>query len=83
MSTYTVHKDRRYRAIVALRWWEESVTNEMIAQKLRDVGFSEVKVTGEGHLREVKALWPLRDTTAEIPSQISSIQEIEVTVASR
>jgi hypothetical protein len=83
MSTFTVHRGKRYRAIISLSWWEQIATNEMIAQKLRDVGFSEVKVTGEDHLREAKALWPLKDTTAQIPSQVSSIQEIEVTVASR
>jgi len=78
MSTYTVHKGKRYHAIIALSWVEQLATNEMIAQRLRDAGFSEISVKGQGHIRDATALWPLKDATAQIPSQVASIQEIEV-----
>jgi hypothetical protein len=52
--------------------------NEKIAKMLRDVGFTEVIVTGGAEMREAKGLWPRQDTTAEIPPQVHSIQEIEV-----
>jgi len=37
MSMYTVHKGRRYRAAISLRWWEQVATNKMIAQQLREL----------------------------------------------
>ena len=61
-----------------LSWWEQIATNEKVAKMLREVGFTEVGVKGDGHMREAKALWPLQDTTTEIPPQIHSVQEIEV-----
>ena len=78
MSKFTVHQGRRYRAIIMLSWWEQIATNEKIAKMLLEVGFTEVGVTGDGHMREAKALWSLQDTTAEIPPQVHSVQEIEV-----
>ena len=78
MSAYTVHQGRRYRAILTLGCAEQFASNDMTAQRLRDAGFTEVSVTGHGHSREATALWPHNDTTAQIPSQVSSIQEIEV-----
>jgi hypothetical protein len=48
----------------------------MVAQKFRDLGFSEVRVSGG--TRSAHALWPLQDATAEIPPQIKSIDEVEV-----
>lgn len=47
-----------------------------LAQRIADAGFTEVEVTGDGRERKAKALWPLDDATAEIPSQISKIVEI-------
>jgi hypothetical protein len=78
MSTYTVHQGRHYRATISLNWAEQFATNDMIAQRLRDAGFTEVSVTGGGHFRQAMALWAHKDATAQIPSQISSIQELEV-----
>lgn len=81
MSVYTVHKGRHYQAAIFLNWIEQIATNDQIAQKLRDAGFAEVSVTGSGHYREAKALWPLADATAQIPPQVQSIREIPVVVA--
>jgi hypothetical protein len=77
MSPYTVHKGKRYRATIWLNWLEQIANNNSIAQKLRDVGFAQVSVTGAGHFREAKAIWPLNDASAEVPPQVKSVQEIE------
>lgn len=77
MSFYTVHKGKRYRATIWLSWLEQIASNESIAQKLQEVGFTQVSVTGGGHFREAKAIWPLNDASAEVPSQVKSVQEIE------
>ena len=66
MPMYTVRQRRRYRATISISWFEQVASNEMIVQKLRDVGFSEVSVTGRrpypGNRRS-----PSPDATAEIP----------------
>jgi hypothetical protein len=66
MAIYTVYKGRRYRATITL------------ADKFREVGFTEVEVSGAGRNRLGKGLWPQEDATAEIPDEITSISEIEV-----
>jgi hypothetical protein len=50
--------------------------NDTIAAKLRDAGFSEIKVEGSGGARQAEALWPGPDTTAEMPSQITEVIEV-------
>lgn len=75
MAKYTVRKGMRYWAEVTLGFFERFASNALIASKLAEVGFAEIDVKGEGRRREVTALWPLDDVTAEIPSQISRIVE--------
>jgi hypothetical protein len=77
MKLYTVRQGRRYRARIELGLFELA-SNDMIAERLREAGFAEVNVTGEGRTREAEALWPVADTSAEIPAQIADIEEIEV-----
>lgn len=77
MPTFTVHQGRRYRATISLNWLEQLASNETVAQKLRDVGFSDVHVSGRGGTRRAEALWPVRDASAEIPAQIKSIEEVD------
>ncbi len=78
MDVYTVRQGRRYRATISLSWFEQIASNEMVAEKLQDAGFADVRVTGDGRTREAEALWPGPDSTAELPSQVASIDEIEV-----
>jgi hypothetical protein len=76
MATFTVQQGKRYRATIALSLIERFASNEMIAAKLREAGFSDVKVTGSGGMRHAEALWPSADTTADMPAQIASVAEI-------
>lgn len=78
MTLYTVRQGRRYRAQIELGWLEQIAGNEIVADRLREAGFTEVSVIGEGRTRAAEALWPLADTSAEIPAQVASIEEIEV-----
>jgi hypothetical protein len=50
--------------------------NEMIADKLHDAGFTDVKVEGSGGTRQAEALWPIPNATAEMPSQITAVIEV-------
>jgi hypothetical protein len=78
MAIFTVRQGKRYRATIALSWWEQVASNAMIAQQLEDAGFTEVSVTGSGTEREAEALWPAADASADVPSQVSAVTEIEV-----
>jgi len=55
---------------------ERLASNDLVAQKFRELGFSDVRVSGKGSTRRAEALWPARDASAEIPTQIKSITEI-------
>ena len=75
MATFTVRQGKRYRATLSLGWLERWASNETIAAKLKEAGFSEVKVDGSGGTRQAEAFWPGPDTTAEMPSQIVEVIE--------
>ena len=77
MATFTVRQGKRYRATIVLGWLERWAGNETITGKLREAGFSEIKVEGSGGTRQAEALWPGPDTTAEMPSQIIEVIEAD------
>jgi len=79
----TVHKGVRYRAVIALNFWEQVASNDAIKEKLVEVGFTDVQVTGSGHVRNAEATWPLSDATAQVPPQVISVRQIETQIASR
>ena len=66
MATYTVRQGKRYRAILALGFLERLASNEMIAKKLREAGFTEVTVSGSGANR----------ATAEMPAQVTNVIDV-------
>ena len=76
MATFTVHQGRRYQATIALGFLERLASNEMIADRLRQAGFAEVRVSGSGATRTAEGLWPSADATAEMPAQIVSVAEV-------
>jgi hypothetical protein len=76
MAMFTVRQGKRYRATIALGLVERLASNDMIADKLREAGFAEVKVTGGGGMRYAEVLWPGADMTAELPSQVASVAEV-------
>jgi hypothetical protein len=76
MAEFTVQQGKRYRAEISLRFYERIVSNETIESRLREAGFSEVRVSGSGATRHAEAVWPRPDTTAMMPAQIASIAEL-------
>jgi hypothetical protein len=77
MATYTVRKGRRYRATIALGLLQSVASNDMIADRFRAAGFADVEVKGSGCTRTGQALWPHDDACADIPDEITSVEEIE------
>ena len=77
MAKYTVRKGKRYRATIRLGLFKSVASNEQVADQFREVGFTEVSVSGSGRERRGKGLWPHPDATAEVPDEITSIEMIE------
>jgi hypothetical protein len=77
MATYTVRKGKRYRARIRLGLFQGVASNELVADKFREVGFTEVSVSGSGRDRLSTGVWPHPDATAEIPDEITSIEVME------
>ena len=76
MTDFTVVKGKLYKAKIVLEGFEELASNDMIVDKLQEAGFSNIVVTGNGSEREATARWDGNDTTADIPPEITDIQEV-------
>ena len=72
MAVFTVEQGKQ----ISLRFFERIVSNETIASRLREAGFTDVRVDGSGATRHAQALWPGPDPTAEMPAQIATIAEL-------
>ena len=74
--TFTVHQGKRYKARIALGFFEQVASNGMIAEKFGEVGFADVSVTGSGGEREAIGRWTGADTSAQLPPQVVAAVEI-------
>ena len=73
MSEFTVEKGKRYRATITLGLLQSVASNEMVADKLIEAGFTDVSVTGSGRTRIATGLWAKDTVSGAIPSEISDI----------
>ena len=80
MATFTVRQGKRYRATIALGMLERFASNDTIASRLQEAGFTEVSVSGNGATRHAEARWPKPDESAEMPAQITAVAELRETV---
>ncbi len=76
MARYTVEKGMRYKAKISLGLLQSVASNDMVAARLCEAGFTDVTVAGSGRARTAEGLWPHKNTSAEIPSEITSIKAI-------
>ena len=76
MGLFTVKQGKRYRATLSLGFIEKLASNEMIAAKLREAGFTGVTVSGSGASRIADGLWMGADATAEMPSQVVDVVDV-------
>ena len=73
MPRLTVEKGKRYAAKINLGLLQSVASNKMVADKFREVGFTDVEVKGSGRTRNATGLWPRDNASAEIPSEVSDI----------
>ena len=76
MARYTVRQGRRYEATVRLGLFQSVASNDMVADKFREVGFTDVVVTGSGRTRRAEGSWPHKDAAADIPDEVDDVREI-------
>lgn len=75
-ATFTVRHGRRYRATVVLNGFEQFASNSVIADKLMQVGFTNVDVTGSGGARQAEGTWGGPDTTAQLDPHLTGVVEL-------
>ncbi len=73
MSEFTVENGKSYRATITLGLLQSVASNEMVADKLIEAGFTDVSVTGSGRTRIATARWENDTVTGAIPKEISDI----------
>jgi len=76
MPDFTVEKGKRYQATITLGMLQSVASNEMVADKLRDAGFTDVSVSGSGRTRTATGLWAEDTMSGAIPDEISDITEL-------
>lgn len=77
-ALYTVHHGRRYRATITLTGFLEPLaSNEMIVERLTQIGFDHVVVSGSGSIREAVGRWTGQDTTAQLDPRLSHVVELD------
>lgn len=70
----TVEQGRHYRATIRLGFFEQVATDQQIADKLTEAGFTGVQVFGTGRDRFADGTWPGSTMSAELPDQIIKVE---------
>jgi hypothetical protein len=75
---FPLRTNMRYRATVTLSGIESWASNDQIADKFRDLGFKDPKVSGNWGVRKGEAVWPGEQRLVELPidPHLSDVEEI-------
>lgn len=76
MAQYTVQQGKRYRAKIRLGFFEGIASNNTIAEKLKNAGFSDVQVWGSGRDRFADGTWLGDTATSDLPDQVKEVEEV-------
>lgn len=74
---FSLKKGKRYKASIVLGMFERMVSNEQLAVELKNIGFTDIIVSGQGGVRYIVAKWDRADATREIPRQVHEIIELK------
>lgn len=73
----TLVRGKRYQGTIELAWYQTIASNDAVADKFRELGFEDVKVTGSGSERQGEGIWAKPDQTIDRPPQIKDFDIIE------
>lgn len=76
MPRFTVERGRRYKAKINLGLLQSVASNDLVADKFRELGFTDVAVSGSGRTRYAEGVWPKENATADVPDEVSDIHVI-------
>lgn len=76
MADFTLEEGRRYRATITLGMLQSMASNEIVAQRLTDAGFTNVSVTGSGRTRTATGQWSQETVSGAVPPEISGISQL-------
>ncbi len=65
-----LEQGKKYSAHLSLGMLERLAGNDVIAAKLRQVGFTDVVVEGSGAKREATGIWPEGTREVALPEQV-------------
>ncbi len=65
-----LEQGKKYSAHLSLGMLERLAGNDVIAGKLREVGFTEVVVEGTGATRNATGIWPEPGREVTLPEQV-------------
>ena len=71
-----LEQNTTYKAQIVLSGLNKMATNNMVADKLKGVGFTFVTVSGTGDKREAKGKWAKPSQEVEVPEQVKQIEKI-------
>jgi hypothetical protein len=76
-AVFTVHHGRRYAATIVLSGiFEPLASNDQVADRLRQVGFTDVVVTGSGPTRHAEATWSGSDMTGPVDPHLRDVVDV-------
>jgi len=78
MPKFTVENGKSYEAKIKLVGFEVMASNDQVVDKLRELGFSNLEVTGEGDIRDASGTWTGQTATVDLPEQIAKIDEVVI-----
>lgn len=73
---FMLQRGKRYRTVITLGFVERLASNEVIADKFLEAGFTDVTVSGEGGTRYAEGVWSADNVRASYPPQISDVTEV-------
>ena len=76
-AIFTVHHGKVYRAHLKLSWFESFASEDMIAEKFKVLGFTNITITGSGKDRYAIGTWNGPDESVPLTDEhIVSVQEV-------
>jgi hypothetical protein len=72
-QTLTLEQGKRYTAKISLGMLERLAGNETIASKFREVGFTDVTVSGSGAERAATGVWPESSREVTLPKEVVEV----------
>jgi kumamolisin len=75
-GTVTVHQGHRYSATVILMGLEQLASNPTVTDRLTQIGFRDVTVTGAGGTRQARGLWTGPDTTVQLDPHLTNVIDL-------